>query len=133
MQKTLPWSIGLASAAVFLLIVSAANLDAQKATATNRLVTREDLTGKKWDLRSTAIPGKIFTGIWTFNPDKTVSKGTGPQSAWSIRGKTLRVEHENKNWQVFSLESQLSKDDALIIKEVDSSAGKRDGITLTQL
>jgi hypothetical protein len=108
------------------------NLNAQNATGAGRLVTREDLAGKKWDFRSTALPGKVFTGIWVFNANKTMSKGTGPMSEWSIRGKTLRVEHENNNWQVFSLENHGSNDGPLVMKEVDSSAGKRDGITLTQ-
>jgi hypothetical protein len=116
-----------------LAVVFLANLQAQKAGETpKRMVTREDLTGAKWDFRSTALPGKVFTGVWTFNSDKTMSKGTGPMAAWSIRGKTLRVEHANDNWQVFSLESESPKESPLVIKEVDSSAGKRDGITLTQ-
>jgi len=135
MQKPLAWSIQSAFAAagvILLLLSSLAHLHAQTATAANGLLTREELTSKKWDFRSTALPGKVFTGIWVFNPDKTMSKGTGAPSAWSIRGKTLRVEHDNKNWQVFSLETGSSKDGALVIKEVDSSAGKRDGITLTQ-
>ena len=135
MQKPLAWSLRSASAAagaILLLLSSPTDLPAQSAPAANQLLTRDDLTSKKWDFRSTALPGKVFTGIWVFNPDKTMSKGTGAPSAWSIRGKKLRVDHENKNWQEFSLEIQSSKDGALVIKEVDSSAGKRDGITLTQ-
>jgi hypothetical protein len=122
-------------AAVVLLVPVLMHLSlVAQSGAPKRFATREDLTGSKWDFRSTALPGKVFTGIWTFNADKTMSKGTGPKAEWSIRGKTLRVEHEHNNWQVFSLESQSSSTEApLVLKEVDSSAGQRDGITLTQV
>src|SRR5436190_10867380 len=129
--------LAAAAGAILLLILLTGNLHAQSGNGATQLVTREDLAGKKWTFLSKALTNKTFTAVWTFNADKSLTLGSGPMSKWSIRGKTLRVDHADKdgrkNWQVFSLEVQPSKDGALVIKEVDSAAGKRDNITLTQL
>jgi hypothetical protein len=120
------------AASIVLMMSIAVGIHAQSSSGP-RLVTRADLAGKKWAFLSKALVDKTFKAVWTFDADKTVSLGTGPKHTWSIRGKTLRVEKDKDHWELFSLEAESSSTGELVMKEINSSAGKRDNITLTQI
>ena len=85
-------------------------------------LTPELLVSREW---KHSVPTRRWEALWTFTADGHQKSNRGQVGKWSIRGERLRHDALDGAWWVeFALDLER-RDGQIVLREVDSSDGKR--------
>ena len=85
------------------------------------------------DVWSYHIPAEGRSWRYEFLKDRKVLVDSSNFGTWEISNNTLRIEGlDNRLWIEFSVDVETTAQGGFRLREVDSSKGKRESVTLTQ-